>query len=399
MLNLILLAIAQTQLTDPIVGTNLHECYGTRSVIASPRKGEAFYRQDAQLAQTEPSYTALSDGTVKDNVTGLIWQKTPGPKVTWKEAYDQVKACRVGGYSDWRMPTIKELYSLIEFSGLDPSSLRSAKGSKPFIDTRYFDFQMGNTTRGERVIDSQYWSSTMYVGKTMGGDPTAFGVNFADGRIKGYGFGNAIHRKVTAYVRYVRGPKTYGINKFVKGPRGTVVDLATGLMWQQADSGKGMNWVQALSYAENLHLAGYADWHLPTAKELQSIVDYTRSNQTTKTASIDPLFRCTAIKLPNGEMNWPYYWTSTTHVMSPKIGVEAAYIAFGDAKGYMQFPWQDTATYMDVHGAGAQRSDPKSGTPSPEFYGRGPQGDDIRINNYVRCVRQCSDADLTHPRR
>ena len=43
--------------------------------------------------------------------------------------------------------------------------------------------------------------------------------------------------------------------------------------------------------------------------------------------------------------------------------------------------------WMDVHGAGAQRSDPKIGDPDDFPTGRGPQGDAIRIYNYVRLVR------------
>ena len=43
--------------------------------------------------------------------------------------------------------------------------------------------------------------------------------------------------------------------------------------------------------------------------------------------------------------------------------------------------------YVDVHGAGSQRSDPKVGDPSAFPHGRGPQGDVIRIFNYVRLVR------------
>ena len=43
--------------------------------------------------------------------------------------------------------------------------------------------------------------------------------------------------------------------------------------------------------------------------------------------------------------------------------------------------------YVDVHGAGAQRSDPKSGNPADFPHGRGPQGDVIRIYNHVRLVR------------
>ena len=46
-----------------------------------------------------------------------------------------------------------------------------------------------------------------------------------------------------------------------------------------------------------------------------------------------------------------------------------------------------TYILMDVHGAGAQRSDPKEGDPSEYFEGNGPQGDAVRINNYVRLVR------------
>jgi len=47
-------------------------------------------------------------------------------------------------------------------------------------------------------------------------------------------------------------------------------------------------------------------------------------------------------------------------------------------------------SWMDVHGAGAQRSDPKSGDPDDYPYGHGPQGDVIMIFNTVRLVRGTS---------
>ncbi len=43
--------------------------------------------------------------------------------------------------------------------------------------------------------------------------------------------------------------------------------------------------------------------------------------------------------------------------------------------------------WVDIHGAGSQRSDPKAGDPSIYANGHGPQGDAIRIYNYVRLVR------------
>ena len=48
---------------------------------------------------------------------------------------------------------------------------------------------------------------------------------------------------------------------------------------------------------------------------------------------------------------------------------------------YMNDSWRD------VHGAGAQRSDPKSGDPAGFPTGNGPQGDAIRIYNHARLVR------------
>lgn len=46
--------------------------------------------------------------------------------------------------------------------------------------------------------------------------------------------------------------------------------------------------------------------------------------------------------------------------------------------------------WIDVHGAGCQRSDPKTGSPDDYPTGYGPQGDAIRIDNYVRCVRDAA---------
>jgi hypothetical protein len=57
------------------------------------------------------------------------------------------------------------------------------------------------------------------------------------------------------------------------------------------------------------------------------------------------------------------------------------YVCFGRGLGYVNGVWQD------VHGAGCQRSDPKAGDPGEYPYGHGPQGDAIRILNYVRLVR------------
>jgi hypothetical protein len=359
--------------------------------------------QDAQYDGHQPSYVLSGDGlTVYDSNTGLTWQHmpdtdldgslTPDDKLSWWDALEQpavLNNLNYGGYSDWRLPSIKELYSLIDFSGIDPSGYQGdPSGLVPFIDTDFFAFIYGDESIGERIIDSQYWSSTEYVSTTMNGDHTVFGVNFADGRIKGYGttiFGN----DKLNFVLCVRGNLAYGSNDFVDNGDGTVTDLATGLMWMKDDSGVGMNWQDALAYAEGLSCAGYDDWRLPNAKELQSIVDYSRSPETHGTAAIDSVFNCTAIVDEGGDTNFPFYWGSTTHAnWTATPGAMGVYVAFGEALGWMQTPFPPfDYMLMDVHGAGAQRSDPKEGDPANWPNGHGPQGDVVRIFNHVRCVR------------
>lgn len=375
------LAAAQSY---PVAGTGQTRCYGADGEIAAPRPGQPFWGQDAQHPGPAPSYVANGDGTVSDRVTGLTWVAARGSKLTWEAAVAGAAACRVGGHADWRMPTIKELYSLIDFTG---ASGRTAAASKPYLDTRFFDFAYGDEQAGERLIDCQDWSGTAYVGQTMGNNPTAFGVNFADGRIKGYPIAIPGGRIGAMYVRYVRGNPAYGANDFHANADGTVSDRATGLTWQAADSGVGIDWEHALAWAAANRLGGHADWRLPSAKELQSIVDYTRA-PATGSAAIAPLFQATAIA--DGEFG--FYWSSTTHLEGPPEhrGSAAAYVAFGRALGWMQGPRfgpPGTFRLVDVHGAGAQRSDPKAGDPAAFPHGRGPQGDVVRILNLVRLVR------------
>jgi hypothetical protein len=156
-------------------------------------------------------------------------------------------------------------------------------------------------------------------------------------------------------------------------------------MWTVDDSMAGLNWEEALAWVVQQNSAnylGYSDWKLPNAKELQSLLDYSRSPDTSDSAAIDPIFKATGIANEAGEADYPAYWTSTTHLnRTANPGVNGVYISFGRALGYMNESW------VDIHGAGAQRSDPKAGDPNDYPQGRGPQGDAIRIYNHVRLVR------------
>ncbi|MCP4375831.1 MAG: DUF1566 domain-containing protein, partial [bacterium] len=329
-----------------IVDTGQIRCYSDDREIGYPKSTAGWFGQDAQYAGNQPSYKNNGDGTVTDLNTGLMWQADPGSKKTFSQAVAGASKCRLAGHRDWRLPTIKEMYSLILFSGTDPDPMaRSTASQKPFIDTKYFKFKYGNTAKGERVIDSQFATCTTYVSTTMHGDKTMFGVNFADGRIKGYGLQDPRTRRgKTFHVMYVRGNKSYGKNKFKNNGDGTVSDLATGLTWMKVDSGAlkagrkkdgKLNWKEALAWSENLTYANHSDWRLPSVKELQSIVDYTRSPATTNSAAINPVFQATSFVAEGKKKDFGNYWSGTTHASVSRAST-ACYVAFGRSFGWMQ---------------------------------------------------------------
>lgn len=109
----------------------------------------------ANLKRTAPDsrYIDLKDGTVKDKDTGLIWQRCGvgqawdaksnkctgnAKKLTWQQALSGAKALGEG----WRLPNVKELASLIEYSC-----------SNPNINITMFPPLKG-------PFDTSYWSST-----------------------------------------------------------------------------------------------------------------------------------------------------------------------------------------------------------------------------------------------
>ncbi|MBI5490305.1 MAG: DUF1566 domain-containing protein [Deltaproteobacteria bacterium] len=354
----------------PIVDTQQTSCYDNSTEIACPAAGEVFFGQDAQFSGAQPSYTRSGDGlSVHDNVTGLTWQQGYEASQYWDDAHCICAALNTpgyGGYTDWRLPTIKELYSLW-----------NASEGWPYIDANFFAYDPSSSPHGIM------WSSTKYSGLLEStedpatGAEMAFGVNFSTGHIKAY----SIDVGPTHFVRCVRGT-AYGVNDFLDNGDGTITDRATGLMWAQADNGAGVDWEDALAHAETQNAAsflGYGDWRLPSVKELQSIVDYTRSPGATDAAlvgpAIDPMFTCTPITNEAGAADYPWYWTSTTQ--NPEPGTDAGYmiawyVALGRAVG---------RDGKDLHGAGAVRFDAKV---------PGPPGGQSRYFNYVRLVR---DAD------
>ena len=61
--------------------------------------------------------------TVHDARTGLIWSRAtlPGGRRNWKDAQKAAAACTLGGFSDWRLPTVQELLSIVDYERTEPA--------------------------------------------------------------------------------------------------------------------------------------------------------------------------------------------------------------------------------------------------------------------------------------
>jgi hypothetical protein len=346
-----------TELTYPIVDSNQGLTYDNIKQMTPPAEGDAFYGQDAQYTGNLPSYTDNGDGTITDNVTGLMWaQDLSTSDHSWSDAVAYCESLELGGYDDWRLPTVKELWSIRDFSQ-----------GWPWVDTDYFKLVGDGSDQRQHHswTSNRYLVESDYQNQQVKGNPS-FIVNDWTGHIKAMD-GNR-------FVRAVRGNPSYGINDFVDNGDHTITDNATGLMWSQNDSGKAMSWEAALAYAEAATTAGYDDWRLPNAKELQSIADYSGVFPAMD-ASIFQLTQLTNIK---GQVDYPFYWSSTSNPIEGSDGaVEIGSVyAWVLAAGYNTDPAGN-----DLHGAGSVVFVPKS---EAYFSERDPE---IHRYNYVRLVR------------
>ncbi|HCC48763.1 MAG TPA: hypothetical protein DEQ38_11700 [Elusimicrobia bacterium] len=164
-------------------------CYNASGQSACPVSG--FPGQDAQYtpAAVQMSYTVLNpvgiSSVTVDNVTGLMWVTNPQTDAgfkdmqTWESA---LTSCTVtlngmayGGYTDWRLPNVSELMSIMDYG----------KASEPYINAAAFP----------GAVSYYYWASTSW-----GLDPfNALFVPFGPG---GVGYNDKTN---SVYVRCVRG--------------------------------------------------------------------------------------------------------------------------------------------------------------------------------------------------
>ena len=125
------------------------------------------------LLQAKP-FTDNGDSTVTDQKTGLVWQQSTGSTYTWESALSYCESLTLGSKSDWRLPNVKELGSIVYHSL-----------SSPTIDSTAFP----------STLSLYYWSSTTSLHQTS----YAWSVYFGAGSVYNKNKSN------NNYVRCVRG--------------------------------------------------------------------------------------------------------------------------------------------------------------------------------------------------
>ena len=158
---LTLCSMAPTMAGDyQLPDTGIETCYDQNgNVIPCPSPGEDYYGQDAQYDGPKMAYRDNGDGTVTDLNTQLMWQQIDdGTTLQWQAACNYCDDLELAGYTDWRIPDRRELFSIVDFGKYNPS-----------IDTNYF---LGTKSCG-------YWSGSTHANYT----DCAWHVLFNDGHV------------------------------------------------------------------------------------------------------------------------------------------------------------------------------------------------------------------------
>ncbi len=260
-------------------------CHGEDAAFTTcPTEGD-FSGQDAQSGWDlhfdpglEPGVrftTHGSEAILLDRMTLLRWQRCVNGQsgfdcsvgsaspMTWQEAIEYCDGLELGGQS-WRLPTIEELSTIVNAENTRPSANTSVFPQTPSFDPLW-------SSSISHSFSGYAWSIDFLFGYV------AIAMTFEEG-----------------YARCVHGGDEFvsaPLRRSIEAGQPVVRDLDSGVMWQGCSAGQEGNecqgdpfladWKHSLAYCRGLSWGGHEDWRLPDRNELQSIVDYDRSEPAT----------------------------------------------------------------------------------------------------------------------
>ncbi len=295
--------------------------------------GTTTFGEDNDYSRYAPSFIDNGDGTITDQVTGLMWQKVDNGESTWDTAVANAASVTTGGHSDWRLPTPREAFSILNHA------------NNPAVNSTYFP----NHPAGAA---GYWWTSDIF-----GTDATRVWCTNSGGGLGAHPKTETLSAggSLRFHARYVRGKRPTNGHNYVNNGDGTITDTDTELMWTQVPSA-AMNWTSAIAHAENLTTAGYTDWRLPNIKELQTLVDITLATSTSA-AGVLPCLQRTLFPSATATA----YWSSTplrsgggspTQAWLAEFGVNTTSIPARNSQGILSYePFASTYPVFAVRNA------------------------------------------------
>ena len=285
------------------------------SNLQLPATGQAISQSDgddgavqAGKPWPDPRFSDNHNGTVRDNLTGLVWSGDANPlinrstrsdskgEVVWQKALDAIKRLNAEaylGYGDWRLPNLNELASLVHqgepaqntwfnFNGFTNSVAAGYWSSSSFTRdaARAWTVQMDGGS-----VDTLQKNGSALVWPVRGGSsmlPSTGQVACFDST------GLKIECSGTGQDGELRMGFPWTALRFSGNGNGTISDNLTGLIWPQnanpamdaqiARSSDGsVLWPDALGFITSINSTeylGFSDWRLPNRNELLSLVNY-----------------------------------------------------------------------------------------------------------------------------
>lgn len=209
-----------------------------------------FTKTMKRLAPTVPQGLIVKGSVVDDTTTGLMWQRSDAGGMSWESAAIYCDTLSLDGYTDWRLPTAYELFSIHDLTRKNPA-LPAGFGS----------------------TDAEYW----WTSESLVGDPARIWCTNSGGGIGPHPKNEAIGGGGTKrfHVRAVRQTsESIRLQRHLTDLGNDIIlDNATGRMWQQYCEPRMMSYDEAGKVADTLTLGGFTDWRVPNVKELQTIWD------------------------------------------------------------------------------------------------------------------------------
>lgn len=232
---------------------------------------------------------------VRDNVTGLVWQEVKLRYVKHyvsfpvvESAQNEINYSRYCGLSDWRLPSTRELLSIMDYGEVDP-----------MFDLSFFP---GSTS-------DRFWTADVPLSR------------WEHRRVIDFSLGSTETRSpnLKSYFRFVSG-RSQDSSFQTDAGAGLALDTTSVLTWDTCTLGaKGLNcgqgaydtvsWTQALELVQKANVArykGYADWRLPNIKELQTLVASRHFGCPMANEQVFPATACAP------------YWSSTFNTYRPR---------------------------------------------------------------------------------